>query len=252
MAEEKGLNFLCSPFSIDAIELMLSIGCDRFKIGSGDTNNKELLYKIRDTGLPVLISTGMSDYDEIDYALNILSEKVNDITLFHCTTKYPTSPKDIILEEINVLKNKFKLPIGFSDHSGFIFPGIVASYLGITSIEVHTVLSKFSFGPDVSSSLDLDQLKDLVEGIRYIEKMNQSNLKKLDVVKSLSDTKSLFGRSFFLSKEIKKGEIILKEHLKYLKPGNGLNYDQLDNILGKKTKSDLEKNHMITYADLEN
>ena len=232
--EDKGLRFLCTPFSPEAVDLMLSIGCDRFKIGSGDTSNRYILQKIKETGYPVLLSTGMSDYAEINEALDILSQNVDDITLFHCTTQYPTPPENIILDEIKVMNDKFDYPIGFSDHSGSIYPGIVASYLGIVSIEVHTVLSKLSFGPDVSSSLDINQLKHLVEGIRFIEKIKESKSNKESIVESLSGTKNLFNRSFFLSKELKKGVSIQKEHLKYLKPGIGLGYDHLDNILGKK------------------
>jgi len=167
--EEVGFEFLSSPFSIKAFRLLEDIGVSKYKIGSGEVDNYLLLDFIGRTGKPVLLSSGMSTYEELEASINFLKPFGNEISILQCTTSYPTMPEHWGLNVLSELRSRFGLPVGFSDHSGDIFACLAATALGAEVIEFHVTFDKNMFGPDAKASIEISQVKNLVEGLRQIE-----------------------------------------------------------------------------------
>lgn len=249
-AEEKNLIFLSTPFSMAAVELLEEIDIPAWKIGSGDTDNIPLLEKIIQTKKPILLSTGMSYEKEIKTSVDLIKNKKVPLILFQCTSQYPCVPENWGLNVIQEFENKFKVPVGFSDHSGNIFAGIAARTLGAQAIEVHLTFHKESFGPDVSSSLTPEQLTQLVEGIRCIEKSFHKPINKDKEAKKLSKVRSLFRKSIVTNTEIKSQEVISREKIDFKKPCIGIPASDYQKVLNKKSKKILKEAKHIQWKDL--
>ena len=176
------IEFLSTPSCIAAIDILEKLNVARYKVGSGDTTNYLLLKKIGETKKPIILSTGMSSYDEIKSSISFIEKFGNPLTLMQCTSKYPTKSNDWGFNVIKELKNQFNLPVGFSDHSGTIYPCLAAAALGADMFEFHVVFDKGQFGPDVSSSLTINQVKTLSKGIRAIKSAIKNPIdKKSDI-----------------------------------------------------------------------
>jgi len=247
-----GLEFMSTPSSLAAVNLLEKVGVKRYKVGSGDINNLLLLKKIAMTSKPIILSTGMSTIDEIQEALNLIEENGNHFSILHCTSKYPTQPSDIDLGLIEKYKSTFNCPIGFSDHSGTIFPCLAAVALGCDIVEFHVVFDKKMFGPDATSSLTIDEVKYLVTGIQYI---NEANINLVDngVNNNINKMKSIFGKSLSVNKNLDKGHTIIFEDLESKKPSDyGISTSSYKDVLGKTLKVSKQKNDFLNYEDLEN
>lgn len=242
-----GLDFLVSPFSVKAVNYLEKIGVNHYKIASGEVTNYLMLKRIADTKKPLLISTGMSDFDEIEKTLTFL-DTVNASKkrlLFQCTTSYPTKPSEVGINVINELKSKFKLPVGLSDHSGEIFPSLASIMLGVQAIEAHIVFNKNMFGPDSMSSLERCDFKKLVDGIRFIEEMIDCPVDKNEVLK-YEDMKINFGKSLSASNFIPKNHKISINDLESKKPSSkGIFSKDYQKIIGKRINKDLKKGDFI-------
>ena len=164
---ECGVEFGVSVFSTQAVRMLEGI-VDFWKVGSAQTSDRKILDAIRGTA-PIVVSTGMSDLCEIEAAYRQLEG--TDVTILQCTTKYPTAPADIGLNVIHDLSTRYGCKVGLSDHSGTLWPGIVAASQGADMLEVHVTWDKRQWGPDVSSSLTVDELGKLVDGVRFVERM---------------------------------------------------------------------------------
>ena len=249
--EDLGLEFISSPFSCAAVALLEKIGVDKYKIGSGETSNFLMLQKIAETGNDILLSSGMSSFSEIDETLNFLKPFKNKISLFQCTTEYPTSPETWGLNVIPEMKNKYQLPIGFSDHSSDIFAPLAAVSLGAELLEFHAVFHKEIFGPDAKASLNIDQISQLVKGVREIEKSYQFPVNKNDNLKYVSN-KILFGKSLALNKDLENGHIIKIEDLESKKPAEkGISAKEFQSVIGKKLNKSMRKWDFLTMNDIE-
>tara|TARA_A100001011_G_scaffold70240_1_gene71840 strand:+ start:18973 stop:19974 length:1002 start_codon:yes stop_codon:yes gene_type:complete len=250
--EKMGMEFMSTATCIESFELLEKIGVKRYKIGSGDTNNLLLLERISKTGKPIIISNGMTDNIELDKTMKFLKNKKSDISLLQCYTSYPTLPKHWELNEIPILKKIYKIPIGFSDHSGEIFSSIAATALGAEIIEFHVCFDKRMFGPDAKSSLTINQVKDVVIGIKSVRESIQQN--KIDKnSNSMIKIKNIFGKS--LSSRCNKdiGEKILLNDLETKKPsGMGIPASDFGKILGKKVNRKIKKGDFINYEDIKN
>lgn len=249
-ANEVGLDFLSSPFSIKAMNLLEKIGIKYWKIGSGEAFNNILLSEISKTKKPVLLSTGMSTYSDIKKQLEILKDS-EEVVLLQCTTEYPVKPKNILLNEIKKLGKKFNVKTGFSDHSGSIVPSLSAATLGASVIEVHVTFSKHMFGPDVSSSITIEELSTLVKGIRMIEEMKKGENSKDNLDINREKLKKIFTKSFYAKRLIKKGEIIKIEDLFIKKPLDGISVHNSHEVIGKRAKKNIEFDKPIRYGDVE-
>jgi len=250
-AYSKGLDFLSTPFSVAAVELLNSLDVPAFKVGSGDTSNEELLSAMISTGKPILLSSGMSSYEELDNSLNQIIDNGNKCAVFQCTTSYPCMPQDIGYNIIQELQEKYEVPVGLSDHSGTIYPSIAAVALGAKVIEVHTVFSKRCFGPDTKSSLTIEELADLVKGVRFVEQGLRAKVNKDQAAGSRAETKKLFSRSAFYTQKLRKGSIFTKQDFAMKKPGGGLNYTQVKQLIGKKINQDKGFDDFVEQGDFE-
>jgi len=249
--EKMGMEFMSTATCIDSFELLEKLDVKQFKVGSGDISNFLLLERISKTKKPIIISNGMATDKELDKTIEFLKTKGADIKLLQCYTSYPTNPEQWGLGEIPKLRDRYNIPIGFSDHSGEIFSSIAATTLGAEIIEFHVCFDKRMFGPDAKSSLTISQVKDVVIGIKSVRKSIQQN--KIDKnSNSMIKIKNIFGKS--LSSRCNKdiGEKILLNDLETKKPsGMGIPASDFGKILGKKVNRKIKKGDFINYKDIK-
>lgn len=250
-ARERGMLFLSSPFSIQAVELLDRIGMPLWKIASGETSNAALLERILDTGKPVLLSTGMSPIEEVDAAVARVRARHVDVGVFQCTTAYPCPPEKVGLNLIPFYRERYGCWIGLSDHSATIFPGLAAVTVGIDMLEVHVTLSREMFGPDVVASVTTQELRQLVDGIRFIERMKAHPLDKDASAKETAPLRKLFTRSLVASTDLPAGTVIAREHVAIKKPGTGLAPDRLDEIIGRRLTRPVVADQVLAAEDIE-
>jgi N-acetylneuraminate synthase len=249
--DDLGIEFISSPFSCAAVDLLEKIGVHKYKIGSGETSNYLMLQKIAETGKDIFLSSGMSNFSEIDETLNFLKPLKNKISLFQCTTEYPTSPETWGLNVISEMKSKYQLPIGFSDHSSDIYASLAAVTLGAELLEFHAVFHKDIFGPDSKASLNIEQIKQLVVGVREIEKSINNPVDKTENFKYASN-KILFGKSLAINKDLEDGHIIRIEDIESKKPAEkGISAKEFQSVIGKKLNKSLKKWDFITINDIQ-
>lgn len=239
--KEFGIKFLSTGFDIPSLQFLKSIGLDFFKIPSGEITNLPYLREIASYKCPVVLSTGMSDITEIEQALEVLN--VSQVIILHCNTEYPTPMKDVNLKAMLTIKDKFKVDIGYSDHTLGIEVPIAAVALGATVIEKHFTLDKTMEGPDHKASLDPSELKAMVSAIRNIELALGSGVK----VASESETKnkSIARKSIVASREIKSGEKFTDKNLTVKRPGNGISPMNWDKVVGAYAKRDFKEDELI-------
>jgi len=248
--DDKGIEFISSPFSNAAVELLERIGVQRYKIGSGEVSNFLMLEKIARTGKPIILSSGMSSYEELDQTIAFLNKRNCELSILQCTTSYPTKPEDWGLNVISELKSRYALPVGFSDHSGDIYAGLSAAALGAELLEFHVVFDKKMFGPDATSSLDFEQVKKLMEGLKQLATANAHLADKTDNSR-FTELKSIFEKSLAVNRALPTGHIIQFEDLEAKKPkGRGLDASQYESVLGKALKHDLEAWAFLNTSDL--
>jgi N,N'-diacetyllegionaminate synthase len=249
--DEKGVEFLASPFSNEAVDLLEELGVKRYKIGSGEVSNLLLLEKIARTGKPVILSSGMSSYAELDVTIEFLKEKNISYSVLQCATAYPTKPEQYGLNVIRELKERYQVTVGYSDHSAKIETCIAATALGAVILEFHAVFSRKSLGPDATSSLEIDEIKALVNAIKNIERAGSNPVDKNDNSK-FSSLKDIFEKSLSVNKNLKKGQVLKFNDLEAKKPKNrGIAASQFKAVLGKKLKRDLLKWDFLNEADIE-
>ena len=236
-----GLEFLSSPFSNAAVDVLEEIGVKRYKIGSGEVSNFLLLDKIAKTKKPVILSSGMSSFKELDKTVSFLKEKRVDFSILQCTTSYPTQPEQYGLNVIQELKKRYKVKVGFSDHSSKIETCIAAAALGAEIIEFHVVFDKEMFGPDSKSSLTIKETSQLVKAIRNIEKARLNPIDKNDN-RHFTDLKNIFEKSLAVNRDLPEGHTLDFDDLEAKKPrGYGILASEYQSVIGKKIKNSLKK-----------
>lgn len=243
-AEKRGITFLSTPFDIPSVEFLDSINIPCFKIPSGEITNLPYLIKIAETGRDVIMSTGMAELNEIESAINILREHGSgDISLLHCNTEYPTPYEDVNLRAMLTLKEKFGVRVGYSDHTQGIEVPIAAVALGAEIIEKHFTLDHNMEGPDHKASLEPDELKQMVDGIRKTEKALGNGIKTA----SPSEKKNIqiARKSIVARRNIEKGEILTEENLAVKRPGNGISPMRWYEVIGTKAIRDFSEDEMI-------
>lgn len=250
-AHEKNLLFVSSPFSLAAVDLLRDIQLDAWKIASGEVSNSLLLKEICKDGRTVLISSGMSNIQELSGAVEVCKSSGAPVGVMQCTSAYPCPPEKIGLNVLKQYQELFSCPVGLSDHSGTIFASLAAASLGAQVVEVHVTFSKDMFGPDTKSSITFEELKTMTEGIRFIEKMNSSEIDKNNQDEDILKLRGLFTKSIALKSSLKAGELLTEENITLKKPGSGLNSDALDQVLGKRLKENRPAGHFLVLDDLE-
>ncbi|MDD2798223.1 MAG: N-acetylneuraminate synthase [Bacteroidales bacterium] len=243
---EIGIEFLSSPFDLESIDLLHEIGLPLFKIPSGEITNLPYLKKIAAFNKRVILSTGMSTLVELKEAVNLIvanGTDKNKITLLHCNTEYPTPYVDVNLKAMQTLKAAFNVEVGYSDHTQGIEVSIAAVALGATVIEKHFTLDKSLPGPDQLASLDPQELKQMVDSIRHIEKALGNGVKEV----SASENKNIAiaRKSIVAAVDIKKGELFSEKNITVKRPGNGISPMKWESVLGEIAKRDFLADELI-------
>ena len=246
-----GLEFMSSPFSCAAVALLEELRVARYKIGSGETGNFLMLERIVETRKPIIVSTGMSSYDELDRTVAFLRERDAEFSIMQCTTKYPTGPEEVGLNVITELRHRYGCSIGLSDHSGTIYPAIAATALGAELIEAHLVFDRRMFGLDAMSSLTVDEFAELVQGVRFIERSLMNPVEK-NSNEQFAQLKKIFEKSLAVNCELPAGTVIARQHLESKKPsGKGHPATDYTALIGKSTLRSLKKWEFISLEDVE-
>ncbi|MDT0645326.1 N-acetylneuraminate synthase family protein [Zunongwangia sp. F260] len=248
--DEVGIEFMASPFSNAAVDLLEQVGVQRYKIGSGEVNNFLLLQKIAKTGKPMILSSGMSSLAELDNTVAFLQDFNADISILQCTTSYPTHPENYGLSVIQELKERYRVKVGYSDHSAKIETCIAATALGAEILEFHAVFNRKMFGPDATSSLEIAEIKQLVSAVKNISLAQQHPVDKSNNV-AFGALKSIFEKSLAVNKDLFAGHILTFEDLESKKPkGYGIEASKFKEVIGKKVKRELRQWDFLTEEDL--
>jgi N-acetylneuraminate synthase len=249
-AAETNLLFLSSPFSGEAVELLGRVGVDGWKIASGEVGTLPMLEKIAATGRPVLLSTGMSPWAEIDAAVNILRGGNGAFAVMQCASIYPTPPEKTGLNVIPELRGRYGCAVGLSDHSGTIYPALAAASEGIDVLELHVTFDHATPGPDVPASVTFDELSQIMEGIRFIETARLHPLDKDIQARELEELRAIFNKSIVAATDLAAGTVLTSEHLCLKKPGSGLSAARLNEVVGRTLKREVMKDALLSEDDL--
>ncbi len=246
--KEKGLIFLSTPFDFESADFLEDL-VPAYKISSTDLTNLPFLEYIAKKGKPIILSTGMATLGEIEEAVNTIKKYNEDIILLHCITNYPADFEELNLRAIKTLKEAFKLPVGYSDHSLGIYAPIAAVTLGAIVIEKHFTIDKNLPGPDHKASLNPEELKEMVKAIRLTEKALGDGIKRPTF--SEEKIKKVARKSLVANIDIPKGSIIKREMVTIKRPGIGIEPKYLDIVVGKMAKRDIKKDEVLKWGDLE-
>lgn len=249
-ADEAGLVFLSSPFSLAAIRLLQRLDMAAWKVASGEVTNRLFLDAMAATGKPVLVSSGMSFLQEMDATVALLKAAQSPVAVFQCTTSYPCPAEKIGLNQITDLKARYGCPVGLSDHSGTPYPSLAAVTLGAKLIEVHVAFSRELFGPDVSASLTTAEFKQMVEGIRFTETMLAHPMVKDENAEKLEALRRMFGQSLVAASDLPAGTVLTPENLSCRKPGHGIPAAEVHSLYGRSLKHAVKAAQFLQKEDL--
>ncbi len=245
-AHELDLYFIVSPFSHKSVDILEKVNIDAYKIASGETTNIPLLEYINSKNKPILLSTGMSNWEEIDNAVNHLKD--NLIVIFQCSSYYPCIPENIGFNIIEEMKNKYeRITIGYSDHTLDNYSSIVAYTLGAKVFEKHFTLSKNLYSPDAWLSLNPKEMQNYVKGIDFISKALKKPINK-DNIDQYKVMKIRFEKSIVAKHNLSTGHILKYEDLDFKKPGDGIRADKYKEIIGKKLLKDVSVDEQFQYG----
>ena len=250
-AREKGLMFLSSPFSREAVDLLVRLGMAMWKVGSGEVSTLSLLDAMIATGRPILLSSGMSDLAELDKAVDRVRRANAPLAVLQCTTAYPCPPERIGLNMIPFFRERYGGFVGLSDHSGTIYPGIAAATLGAEVVEVHVTMSRGMFGPDVPASVTIDELRQLVDGIRFVERMRANPVDKDVIARDMAPLRAIFNKSLVARERLAAGTVLTEAHLAMKKPGTGIPAERLPEIVGRVLRRNLEVDEQLRADDID-
>lgn len=241
---QKEIMFLSTPFDLESIDFLASIGVNTWKVPSGEITNYPFLRAIGKRKESVIMSTGMCTLDEVRDALNVLKGfGTTDITLLHCTTEYPAPYDSVNLKAMLTLQNEFGFNVGYSDHTNGIEIPVAAVAMGASVIEKHFTLDKNMEGPDHKASLEPDELKLMVQSIRNVEVALGNGKKKPSEAEKKNI--AIARKSIVAACDIKKGEVFTEDNLTAKRPGNGISPMSWNTILGTKSIRDFKTDELI-------
>lgn len=242
--EQIGIGFLSTAFDLDSIHFLEKLGCEIWKIPSGEVTNYPYLVEIAKKHQPIILSTGMCRLEEIEETVSVLEENgAGEITLLHCTTEYPTPFTDVNLKAMCAMKEHFHRAVGYSDHTKGIEVPIAAVAMGATVIEKHFTLDRTMEGPDHKASLEPDELKQMVDSIRNIELALGTGVK--EPAESEKKNIEVARKSIVANRVIKAGEILTEENITTKRPGNGISPMRWKEVLGTVAVKDFEEDEFI-------
>ncbi|NKB76635.1 MAG: N-acetylneuraminate synthase [Gammaproteobacteria bacterium] len=245
--DDIGVEFASSPFSELAVDWLEEIGVDRYKIPSGEVTNLPLLNKLKMLGKPILLSSGMSNWTELDAAVNELSE--TNLTVFQCTSMYPCPAKRVGLNVLDEMLDRYQCPIGFSDHTRTNYAVFAAVSKGARCIEKHLTFSNAMYGSDAPLASEPEDFRDMVKGVREISDMMSSPVDK-DNLEDFIDMKLIFQKSIVAGKTLKVGETVTQDMLCYKKPGSGISAADFRKIIGRTIVREVPEGQLFSEADI--
>jgi N,N'-diacetyllegionaminate synthase len=243
---KKNIDFLSTPFDEESAIFLKEIGINAYKVGSGDLTNIPFLKKINEFGIPIILSTGMSNLREIEEALEVINK--SSVALLHCTSNYPAPVEDVNLRAMITIQKAFDKVVGYSDHTEGIEIALAAVTLGARIIEKHFTLDKNLPGPDHKASLEPHEFKQLVKSIRIVEKSLGDGVKRC--MPSEESTKEVARKSLVISQDLKPGDILTKENLVIKRPGTGIPPKYYNLLLGKTVKREVKQDQVLTWDDV--
>ena len=248
-AAKENLLFVSSPFSSEAVDLLERVGVDGWKIASGEVSTLPMLEKIAVTEKPVLLSTGMSPWAEIDAAVDILRGGKGAFAVMQCTSIYPTPPEKTGLNIIPELHHRYDCAVGLSDHSGTIYPALAAVTGGIEVLELHVTFDRDGSGPDVPASVTFEELSQIVEGARFVETARRHPLDKDVQARELEELRAIFNKSIVAATDLAAGMVLTSENLCLKKPGSGMSAARLEEVTGRTLKREVAKDALLSEDD---
>jgi N-acetylneuraminate synthase len=249
-ADDRGLLFLSSPFSVEAAEMLYGLGMEVWKIASGELGNGPLFDYVLSTNLPVLLSSGMSDWEELDRAVARVQARGVPLTVMQCTSAYPCPPEKLGLNVLDEFRVRYGCPVGLSDHSGNIYAGLAAATLGASVVEVHVTFSRDCFGPDVPASVTVAELKQLTEGVRFIRTALDHPREKNELALESAPLRSIFTKSVVVRRTLPAGHVLRAEDLNVKKPGTGIPASRFNEVVGRTLASPVEVDQILSENDL--
>ncbi|MYH30075.1 MAG: N-acetylneuraminate synthase [Acidobacteria bacterium] len=250
-ARERGLHFLSSPFSVEAVRLLAEIGVPAWKVGSGEVRSHDLLQAMLDAGGPILLSTGMSGWDDIDETVRFLREREAEIVVMQCTSRYPTPLSAVGLNVLDEMARRYDCPVGLSDHSGTPYPALSAIARGVSVVEVHVTLHRGAFGPDVPASVTFEELALLSRARDAFAELVSNPVDKDAMAASLSELRTTFGKSVAPARALPAGTVLERGMLAAKKPGSGIPVARLESLLGRRLARDVRPDRLLRLEDLE-
>ncbi|MCG8652524.1 MAG: N-acetylneuraminate synthase family protein [Pirellulales bacterium] len=229
---QREIEFLSSPFSNEAVDLLEDVGVRRYKIGSGEMTNLPLLHHVAATGKPIILSSGMSSWQELDAAMEAIGKHHNQIVLLQCTSEYPCPAANVGLDVMQQMRDRYQVPVGLSDHTLDLFAPIAAVALGADVIEKHLTFSRKMYGSDARHSMEPGPFSEMVRGIREVTVMRQSSVDKDANAARLDEMKQIFEKSVVSIAAIEKDTQITPEMITVKKPGTGIPARRLPEIVG--------------------
>ena len=251
-SKELGVELISSPFSVEAFEFLYDLGMGIIKIPSGEVSNVLLLNAIAEKKLDVILSSGMSSFDEIDHAVHILqSGKIRSLTVLQCTSEYPCAPENVGLENIEIFKSRYKCNVGFSDHTLSESIPALAVYAGATIVEKHFTLSKLAYGSDAKNSLEPNEFSRMVRYIREAEAVLNSKSNKQVDSDYIANMKTVFEKSLVYSTNLTAGHILTYDDFSAKKPGDGLPTRSYTKLLGRKLRCNVSYDQRVSMDDVD-
>jgi N,N'-diacetyllegionaminate synthase len=250
-ADERGLLFLSSPFSAAAVELLERVGVAAWKVASGEVGNRPLFERMLRGRLPFIISSGMSTLAELDAAVAAVRSEGVALAVLQCTSAYPCPPEKVGLNLLDLFRARYGCAVGLSDHTGTIYAGLAAAALGCDVLEVHVALSREMFGPDVAASVTTAELRQLVEGVRFVERARANPVDKDAAAAEAAPLRRLFTKSVVAGRDLARGTVLGEGHLLAKKPGTGIPASELPALLGRRLRRDLRADELVREEDVE-
>lgn len=250
-ADERGLIFLSSAFSFEAFDLLEALGVPAWKVASGEVGNLPLLERMVGTGKPLLCSTGMSDWDELDAVSELARGAEVPLTFFQCTSAYPCPPETLGLNVMEELEGRYECAVGLSDHSGAIYAGLGAAGRGADVLEIHVTLSRQAFGPDVPASITFPELAQLVDGAAFLSKSLAHPVDKSAVAADMGEMRRLFTKSVVAARSLEAGHVLSVEDLDYRKPGTGIPARRYRELVGRTLSRSYRAGEPLAAQELE-
>lgn len=248
LANELSLGFSCSPFSIEALDVLVEVGVTKIKIASGEVTNLPLLKAAGAKSEEVILSSGMSSWSELDEAVAILKEGGARLTVMQCSSEYPCRAENVGLNVVDEMRSRYGCRVGFSDHTLGLAAPIGAVFHGADSIEKHLTFSKAMYGSDAKNSMEPDEFQRLVTALNEAYVIRENPVNKGDV-RLYANMKQVFEKNLVAHTSLAAGTILQGDHVAYKKAGRGLKPSDLPTVIGKTLRHDVSADHPFVEAD---